>query len=138
MWESASGKVGGKQFICLVPKKLISFAPLGLCHRLGYGPTACAVGCVLAPLRGCGSATQCNTSQIPRGWLYWNSYLSRCSRGHVWGLLDRLGADSSVCTERGLQDDRNWRGVRARRGKNENNSNTKCKGGGQECPPYTG
>jgi len=46
----------------------------------------------------------------------------------------RLGAGSSARKKRGPQDERNWKGVRARRGKNENNYNTKGNGGGQSLP----
>ncbi len=38
MRESARGKVGGEQFISLVPKRLISFAPPGLVQSPLYHP----------------------------------------------------------------------------------------------------
>jgi len=36
---------------------LVSFAPLGLAHLFDdLSPTACTVGCILSPLRGCSGA----------------------------------------------------------------------------------
>ena len=42
-----------------------SFAPSGLAHFSADAPTACAVGCILAPLRGWGGAALCIRIALP-------------------------------------------------------------------------